>query len=76
MCLSRILLEPKHLRSVMQCVKLNYMIKNFKKWREVMVFNFFNLLLKIVFENVWELCIRVRARSQQTVLSSDVFDSL
>jgi len=25
---------------------MSFMIKNFKKWREVMVFNFFNLVLK------------------------------
>jgi len=28
--------------SVMQCVKLSFMIKNFEKWREVMVLNFLN----------------------------------
>jgi len=35
-----------HQRSVMQCVKLGFMIKNFKKGREVIVLNFFNLVLK------------------------------
>jgi len=33
--------------SVMQCEKLSFMIKNFEKWREVMILNFFNLLLKL-----------------------------
>jgi len=40
------LLKSKHLCSVMQCVKLSFMIKNFEKLREVMVLNFFNLVLK------------------------------
>jgi len=35
-----------YLCSVMQCVKLSFMIKNFKKWREVMVLNCLNLILK------------------------------
>jgi len=30
------------------CAKLNFMIKNFEKWREVMVLNFFNLVLKMI----------------------------
>jgi len=30
----------------MQCVKLSFMIKNFKKWREVMVLNFLILVWK------------------------------
>ena len=32
--------------SVMKCAKLSFMSKNFKKLREVMVLNFFNLVLK------------------------------
>jgi len=38
--LSRILLKAKqfiYLCSVVQCVKLSSMIKNFEKWREVVV---------------------------------------
>jgi len=35
-----------YLYSVMQYAKLSLMIKSFKKWREVMVLNFFNLVLK------------------------------
>jgi len=35
-----------YLCSGMQCVKLSFMIKNFEKWREVMVLKFFNLVLK------------------------------
>ena len=35
-----------YLCSVVQCVKLSFMIKNFDKWREVMVLNFLNLVLK------------------------------
>ena len=35
-----------YLCSVMQCVKLSFMIKNFIKWREVMVLNCLNLVLK------------------------------
>ena len=35
-----------YLCSVMQCAKLSFMIKNLEKWREVMVLNFFNLVLK------------------------------
>jgi len=31
---------------VVQCAKLSFMIKNFEKWREVMVLNFSNLVLK------------------------------
>ena len=52
-----------YLCSVMQCAKLSFMIKNLEKWREVMVLNFFNLVLKryekvwkIIFKNVWEPC--------------------
>jgi len=33
-------------KALMQCVKLSFMIKNFEKLREVIVFNFFNLVLK------------------------------
>ena len=32
--------------SVMQCAKLSFMIKNLRKWREVMVLNFLNLVVK------------------------------
>ena len=32
--------------SVMQCVKLSFMIKDFEKWRKVMVLHFLNLVLK------------------------------
>jgi len=32
--------------STMQCVKLSFMIKNFEKWREVMVLNLLDLALK------------------------------
>jgi len=32
--------------SVMQCVKLSFMIKNFEKCREAVVLNFLNLVLK------------------------------
>jgi len=32
--------------SAVQCVKLSFMIKNFEKWREVMVLNLSNLVLK------------------------------
>jgi len=35
-----------YLCSIEQCVKLSFMIKNFEKWREVMVLNFYNLVLK------------------------------
>ena len=35
-----------YLCSVEQCVKLSFTIKNFEKWREVMVLNFLNLVLK------------------------------
>ena len=35
-----------YLCSVMQCVKLSFMIKNVEKWREVMVLNFLNLVVK------------------------------
>jgi len=46
--LSRILLKALHyLCSVMQCVKLSFMTRNFEKWRKVMVLNFLNLVLKI-----------------------------
>jgi len=44
-----------------QCAKLSIMIKNFKKWREVMASNFFNLVLKKFRKkkfNVWEPCIQ------------------
>jgi len=30
----------------MQCAKMSFMIKNFEKWREIMVLNFFDLVLK------------------------------
>jgi len=50
-----------YLCSVMQCIKLSFMITNFKKWREVMVLNFLNLVLKgieklwkMIFKNTWE----------------------
>jgi len=43
--LSRILLKAKHLCSVIQCVKLSFMIKNFENLREVMVLNFCSLVL-------------------------------
>ena len=39
-------MKAKHLCGVMQCVKLSFIIKNLKKLREVMVLNFFNLVLK------------------------------
>jgi len=35
-----------YLCSVVQCAKLSFMIRNFKKWREVMVLNLLNLVLK------------------------------
>jgi len=35
-----------YLCSIEQCVKLSFMIKNFEKWREVVVLKFFNLVLK------------------------------
>ena len=35
-----------YLCSIEQCVKLCFMIKNSEKWREVIVLNFFNLVLK------------------------------
>jgi len=35
-----------YLCSVVHCVKLSFMIKNFENWREVVVLNFLNLLLK------------------------------
>ena len=35
-----------YLCSVMGCVKLSFMIRKFGKWREVMVLNLFNLVLK------------------------------
>jgi len=35
-----------YLCSVVQSVKLGFMIKNLEKWREVMVLNFLNLVLK------------------------------
>jgi len=35
-----------YLCSIEQCVKLSFMIRNFEKWREVMVFNILNLVLK------------------------------
>ena len=46
----------------MQCVKSSFMIKNFEKWREVMILNLWNLVLKrfkkgtgkIIFLNVFE----------------------
>ena len=46
----------------MQCVKSSFMIKNFEKWREVMILNLWNLVLKrfkkgtgkIIFLNVCE----------------------
>jgi len=51
--LDRILLKAKfnifalqYVCSVMQCVKLSFLIKYLEKWREVMVLNFFNLVLK------------------------------
>jgi len=48
-----------YLRSVK--AKLSFMIRSFKKWREVMVVSFFNSVLKKVlkmnFENVWEPCL-------------------
>jgi len=40
-----ILLKAKHLCSVIQCVKLSFMVNNFEKLREVMVLNFCNLVL-------------------------------
>jgi len=36
----------QYLCSVEQCAKLSFIIKNFEKWIEVMVLNFFNLVLK------------------------------
>ena len=41
-----------YLCSVMQCAKLNSMIKNFNKWREVMVLNFLNLVMKRHWESM------------------------
>jgi len=35
-----------YLCSVMQCVKLSFMTRNFEKWRQVLVLNFLNLVLK------------------------------
>ena len=35
-----------YLYSVVQCAKLCFTIKNFEKWREVMVLNFSNFVLK------------------------------
>ena len=50
-----------YLCSVVQCVKLSFMNKNFEKWREVIVLNFSNLVLKRYwksmendFRNMWE----------------------
>jgi len=40
------ILKAKHLCIVMQCVKLSFMIKNFEKLRQVMVLNFFKLVMK------------------------------
>ena len=42
------LLKAKHSidYAVLKFVKLSYRIKNFEKWREVMVMNFFELVLK------------------------------
>ena len=34
-----------YLCSVMQCANFSFMVKNFEKWREVMVLNFWNLVL-------------------------------
>ena len=51
-CLSQILLKAKKSTSLfMQCAKLSFVIRNFKKRREVMVLNFFNLVLKKSMEN-------------------------
>jgi len=36
----------RYLCNVLQCVKLSFMVKNFEKWREVMVLNFSNFVLK------------------------------
>jgi len=38
--------ELKYLCSVMGYAKLSFIIKKLGKWREVMVLNFFNLVLK------------------------------
>jgi len=35
-----------YLCSVQQCAKLSFTIKNFEKWRDVMVLNYLNLVLK------------------------------
>jgi len=35
-----------YLCSVIQCVKLSFMIWNFQNWREVIVLNIVNLVLK------------------------------
>jgi len=35
-----------YLCSVIKCAKLSFIIKDFKKLREVMILNFFNLVLK------------------------------
>ena len=51
----------RHLCSIMWCVKLSFMIKNFEKWTEIMVSNILNLVLERYwksvendFKNVWE----------------------
>ena len=42
----------QYLCSVMGCAKLSFMIKKLGKWREVMVLNFFNLVLKSIEKKV------------------------
>jgi len=49
-----------YLCSVMQCAKLSFMIKNVEKWREVMVLNFLNLVVKRYWkgiENDFQKCV-------------------
>ena len=45
-----------YLYRVEQCAKLSFMIKNFQKWRGVMVLNFFNVVLKMYGKWFLKMC--------------------
>ena len=60
-----------YLCSVMQCVRLSFMIKKFEIWREVMVFNFFNSSLKRNWKSMendfWKCVATLRQRRAKCV---------
>jgi len=49
-------MKAKHLCSVMQCVKLSFMIRNFEKLIKGMVLNFLNLVLNKYGKGSLKMC--------------------